>query len=41
MHMMTKFDPFKHLFNKIDLSGGLAKWVILLTEFDLNFVSQK
>lgn len=38
---MVKFDPLKHLFSKTDLSGRLAKWVMMLTEFDLRFVSQR
>lgn len=41
VHVIIKFDPSKHLFPKTDLSGRLAKWVIMLTEFDLKFVSQK
>lgn len=38
---MKKFDPLKHLFNKIDRSRCLAKWVMLLTKFDLKFFLQK
>lgn len=38
---MTKFGPLKHLFNKTNLSRCLAKCMMLLTEFDLKFVSQK
>lgn len=41
VHVMVKFDPLKHLFSKTDLSGRLAKWVMMLTEFDLKFVSQR
>jgi hypothetical protein len=35
--MVMKIDPLKHLFNKTNFLGHLAKWVILLTEFDLKF----
>lgn len=38
---MTNFDPLKHLFKKYDFSGHLAKWVMLLTDFYLKFVSKK
>ncbi|GLJ23983.1 hypothetical protein SUGI_0456280 [Cryptomeria japonica] len=38
---MVKFDPLKHLFSKTDLLGRLAKWVMMLTEFDIKFVSQR
>lgn len=40
-HAIITFDPLKHLFSKIDLLGCLAKWVMMLTKFDLKFVSQK
>jgi hypothetical protein len=41
VQVVMDFDPLKHLFNKYDLSRCLAKWVMLLIEFDLNFFSQK
>lgn len=41
IHIIIKFDPLKHIFSKTDLSGCLAKWVMMLTKFDLKFVSQK
>lgn len=39
--MIINFDHLKHVFNKSDFSGCLAKWVMLLMEFDLKFVLQK
>jgi hypothetical protein len=36
-----KFDPLKNLFKNNDFFGCLAKWVMLLIEFDLKFFSQK
>lgn len=41
VHVVTKLDPLKYVVAKIDLSRHLAKWVMLLTEYDLKFVSQK
>lgn len=41
IHVIIKFDPLTHLFSKTDLFGCLAKWVMMLTDFDLKFVSQK
>lgn len=40
-HVIVKCDHLIHLFSRTDLSGRLAKWVMLLSEFDLKFVSQK
>ena len=34
-------DPLKYLFEKPALSGRLSRWLILLTEFDLKYVSRK
>lgn len=34
-------DPLKYLFKKPDLSGRLLRWLILLAEFNLKYVSRK
>ncbi|XP_059075329.1 uncharacterized protein LOC131079089 [Cryptomeria japonica] len=39
--VIAKKDILKHLFAKFDLSGRLAKWVIVLSDFDLQFITQK
>jgi hypothetical protein len=39
--MMMKFNPLKRIFTQIYLSRHLAKWVMLLTKFDLNFISKE
>ncbi|XP_059067709.1 uncharacterized protein LOC131858476 [Cryptomeria japonica] len=39
--VIAKNDNLKHLFTKSDLLGRLAKWVMLLSEFDLHFITQK
>ncbi|XP_059069422.1 uncharacterized protein LOC131859543 [Cryptomeria japonica] len=41
MQVIAKDDILKYLFAKSDLSGSLAKWVMLLSEFDLHFITQK
>lgn len=41
IHVITKFEHLKHLFDKTDLSEHLAKLIMFLTEFDLKFFSQK
>ena len=33
--LVTKIDPLKYLFNKKTLIGRLAKWVMILREFDI------
>ena len=32
------YDALKYLINKLDLSGRLARWVLLLQEFDFTIV---
>ncbi|XP_059064753.1 uncharacterized protein LOC131856833 [Cryptomeria japonica] len=39
--VIAKNDILKHLFANSDLSGRLAKWVMLLSEFDRKFITQK
>ena len=34
-------DPLKYLFEKPALSGRLSRWLILLAEFDLKYVTRK
>lgn len=41
MHIIVKTDLLKHLFSSADLARRLAKWVMLLFEFDIKFVTQK
>lgn len=41
MRVIAKNDVLKHLFAKSNLSGRLAKWVMLLFEFDLEFITHK
>ena len=34
-------DPLKYLFEKPALSGRLSRWLILLAEFDSNYMARK
>ena len=34
-------DPLKYLMEKLVQDGKTAKWVLLLSEFDINYVTQK
>ncbi|XP_042514280.1 uncharacterized protein LOC122088961 [Macadamia integrifolia] len=37
----TRMDPIKHLFEKPALTGRLARWLLLLAEFDIVYITQK
>ena len=39
--MIAKLDPIKYIFEKPSLSGRIAKWQVLLLEYDIQYVSQK
>ncbi|KAK8517059.1 hypothetical protein V6N13_092337 [Hibiscus sabdariffa] len=39
--LISKLDPLKYLMESTTLSGRMARWQILLSEFDLIYVSQK
>jgi ribonuclease HI len=39
--LISKVDPLKYLMTRPMLTGRLAKWAIILTEFDITYVSQK
>ncbi|XP_038999487.1 uncharacterized protein LOC120125050, partial [Hibiscus syriacus] len=39
--LISKLDPLKYLMGVPALSGRLARWQILLSEFDIQYVSQK
>lgn len=40
IQLITKIDP-KYLLSKEALAGRLANWVMLLSEFDIEYVDQK
>eukprot|EP01018_Ginkgo_biloba_P036375 Gb_12963 [translate_table: standard] len=39
--LVAKIDPLKYLLSKSTLTGRMAKWVMLLSEFDIEYVNQK
>ncbi|XP_074300119.1 uncharacterized protein LOC141631334 [Silene latifolia] len=41
IHVISKVDPIKYILSRPVLSGRLAKWAVLLKQYDLVFVSQK
>ena len=41
MHFISHLDPLRYLFDKPALIGLLMRWLVLLTEFDIHYVTQK
>jgi hypothetical protein len=41
IQLVARVDPIKYLLSQPALTGRLAKWVLLMIEFDLTFVPQK
>ena len=39
--LIVKLDPIKFIFEKPSLSERIARWQVLLSEFDIVYVSQK
>ena len=39
--LLAHMDPLKYLFEKPALTGRIAKWQLLLSEFDITYVTQK
>lgn len=39
--LIAKIDPLKYLLSKSTLTGRLAKWVMILSEFDIEYVDRK
>ena len=39
--LISKADPLKYLMTRPTLSGRVAKWGVLLMEFEITFVPQK
>ena len=41
VHVISKADPLKYLFEKPALNGRLSRWLVMLAEFDLKYIPQK
>ena len=39
--LITKLDPIKYIFEKSPLLGRIARWQVLLFEYDIRYMSQK
>lgn len=39
--LIARIDPLKYLLNKATLTGRLAKWVMILSVFDIEYVDRK
>jgi len=39
--LVFKMDPVKYIFEKPALTGRIARWQVLLSEFDIVYVTQK
>lgn len=41
VQLIAHFDPLKYLMNRATLIGRLAKWVMILSEFDIEYVDKE
>ena len=41
VHLISRLDPLRYLFDRPALVGCLMRWLVLLTEFDIHYVTQK
>ena len=39
--LVSRLDPLRYLFDKSVLTCRLMRWLVLLTEFDIQYVTQK
>ena len=39
--LIARLDPIKYIFEKPSLSGRIARWQVLLSEFDILYVDRK
>ena len=39
--LISKMNPIKYIFEKPALSGRIARWKMILTEYDIQFTTQK
>ncbi|KAA0025936.1 uncharacterized protein E6C27_scaffold34G002400 [Cucumis melo var. makuwa] len=41
VHLVAKVDPIKYVLSRPIISGRLAKWVVLLQQYDIVYIPQK
>nr|CAN65636.1 hypothetical protein VITISV_037276 [Vitis vinifera] len=41
VHLIYRLDPLRYLFDRLALVGRLMRWLVLLTECDIHYVTQK
>ena len=41
IHLIAKIDALKYLLIKAELTGRLTKWMMILSEFDIQYVEHK
>ena len=41
VHLISRLDPLRYLFDKPAMVGRLMRWLVLLIEFDIHYVTQK
>lgn len=39
--LISKVDPLKYLLAKVALTGRISKWVMILSEFDIEYFDRK
>ena len=39
--LVSKMDPVKYIFERLALTGRIAQWQVLLSEFDIVYLTQK
>ena len=41
MHLISRLDPLRYLFDRPALVSRLMRWLVFLTEFDIHYVTRK
>ena len=39
--LVSRLDPLRYLFDRPILTGRIMRWLVLLTEFDIQYMTQK
>ena len=39
--LVSRLDPLRYMFDRPVMTGRLMRWLVLLTEFDIQYVTQK